>query len=1097
MILACYWQLQFSRNKQCGGGILKKSYHEGKEKSVWLPRTEEMKEPLLPVVAVILSAVLIPAVRSQDPVPVQFQTSPVLTASGTNAVLTVLTVPEVLSMTWNSPAGETLGLWVGGGSVINPVAQYIGRLSITATQLTIASTQLRDAGNYSVTVDPIATTGQGPNSRSVEVRVFDAVAGVRLAVPSVAIERGNITLRCTWTRGTEISVIWGKGGVAITPDSRVTISGGFLVINPARRGDAGEYSCTVSNLVSAQTATAKLTVFYGPDTPTLDRGPQADCVGGGQAVVGQTVRLTCESDSLPPALFSWQHNGVPVASGQPDSGVLSIQTFSTNQSGRYVCTARNAITGRTSEQETDVTIVSACLSPGAVAGIVIGCILALILIIVAIFLLVRWHKVDRRLQQATAYPKPDEDPRRRDPPLQPTLPQPRNQALPLVHRHQDDHQLQNLNTLHHNGYALPQGSFHGPNTLQNHHQGNANALQHSGQLNTIAYPPNNVANGDTFHQSGRQNGNAFSQSGQQNPNILIQTGQPHPNSLPATVHVNLNTLPNANQQPNTVHVNLNTFPNGGQPELHAIQNNNQHTDFTQQHSNPHNNRALPHTSDSNNRRPQHTELTQQLSNHQSLDNLGPFGHSDRTPLIQTGESHPTNRHQRGSHDPIRNGAQHPGDLVQTGHTHRVNRTPVSRRNADTQTYEPDANARAGRHDRSRTRDRSRDRRDQARSQMPWDRVRGTPAYPNHASQDDSDSYTEAVDSQPRGRAETSRPVPRRRPLDSAHDNGSRRPIASQTIERRSRSRDRDPVTPPPPYDQREALTSLPTQDRAAHPTALAAEGRDVQRPTGSRGIDRQATGQLYPASQAQRPAQNALQQAPQGLQAANVASRARTQPQNLGNQQQGVLQGPITQAPQARQPAVIGPGQTVQNQQAPPTAALNNQAPPTTAANPNNLTQAALQAHTARTHNPFQSRNQQTAAALRNPGTTQAPPQSRPQNSGPAPPTVPQVAAPDPARRPPTPPPVLPLAQFQTLPREHLPRPPHHPQQLPATQRPHPAHPNQHRHPQHTTARHGPSQGHHPTAHRHHGNAHPHPAAAGHRHPTNRRQHEAGGRARR
>lgn len=89
----------------------------------------------------------------------------------------------------------------------------------------------------------------------------DAVAVVSLIVPTVAVEGRNVSLRCTWTAGTEITVQWGKGGVAVTPDARITISGGSLDINPARRGDAGEYTCTVSNPVSAQTAARSLTVF--------------------------------------------------------------------------------------------------------------------------------------------------------------------------------------------------------------------------------------------------------------------------------------------------------------------------------------------------------------------------------------------------------------------------------------------------------------------------------------------------------------------------------------------------------------------------------------------------------------------------------------------------------------------------------------------------------------------------------------------------------------------------------------------------------------------------------------------------------------------
>lgn len=89
----------------------------------------------------------------------------------------------------------------------------------------------------------------------------DAVAGVNLIHSSISVEGRNISLSCTWTSGTEVTTQWGKDGVAITADSRITISGGSLVINPARRSDTGVYTCTASNPVSAQTATKTITVY--------------------------------------------------------------------------------------------------------------------------------------------------------------------------------------------------------------------------------------------------------------------------------------------------------------------------------------------------------------------------------------------------------------------------------------------------------------------------------------------------------------------------------------------------------------------------------------------------------------------------------------------------------------------------------------------------------------------------------------------------------------------------------------------------------------------------------------------------------------------
>lgn len=89
----------------------------------------------------------------------------------------------------------------------------------------------------------------------------DAVAGVSLTVPDIATEGRNVSFSCQWAAGTEVTIQWGKDGAAVVADSRITISGGSLVINPSRRSDAGEYSCTASNPVSANTAKRTITVY--------------------------------------------------------------------------------------------------------------------------------------------------------------------------------------------------------------------------------------------------------------------------------------------------------------------------------------------------------------------------------------------------------------------------------------------------------------------------------------------------------------------------------------------------------------------------------------------------------------------------------------------------------------------------------------------------------------------------------------------------------------------------------------------------------------------------------------------------------------------
>lgn len=126
----------------------------------------------LSLFSLIFSSVLLTArVLAQNQVQIQFQTDPLVAQTGTEVVFTVLTESRVLSMTWEYQ-GQALGLWAGGNAVINPVSQFLGRVTISATQLRIGGAQLQDRGSYTVVVIPSASTGLLQNSKSVQLRVF-------------------------------------------------------------------------------------------------------------------------------------------------------------------------------------------------------------------------------------------------------------------------------------------------------------------------------------------------------------------------------------------------------------------------------------------------------------------------------------------------------------------------------------------------------------------------------------------------------------------------------------------------------------------------------------------------------------------------------------------------------------------------------------------------------------------------------------------------------------------------------------------------------------------------------------------------------------
>ncbi|XP_058602171.1 putative uncharacterized protein DDB_G0271606 isoform X2 [Onychostoma macrolepis] len=663
---------------------------------------------------VVLSLCLPLFVVCLDLVPVQFEKTPVLVASGKDAVFTVQTVSDVSLIRWTNSAATTLAIWGNGSPVVISVPQYQGRISVTATQLKISNSQLRDSGNYNVSVEPSPTTGLGVNTRSVQLKVFDAVSGVSLSLPSLPLEGGNVSLSCSWSVGSEVSVVWGKGGAALSSDSHITISAGSLLIKQARRDDAGEYTCTVSNAVSAQTSKATLSIYYGPDAPQLTK-TSSECVGGGDATVGQTVRLTCTSASLPPASFSWELNDQPVTGSQSGSGVLSLQIFSTNQSGRYVCIARNDVTGGTSKQQIDLAVVGTCLSGGAVAGIVVACVVALIIIIIVIILLLRQRNVDRRLRDTAGLQKTNQ-----------------NEGMTIANRAfvNGNHPDPTLHNSHPQNFsAIPSNNNGNINTMSQNMLSNSNPHHHNAHLNTDVFQHNFSMVPDNGHQNNSYPNNdpqrSFPQPVQHNPNILIQTGNSQPGALAPIVHVNLNTLPRNHQfnnsQPQMVHVNLNTYP--------------------------------PETNQMVHRESQHTNANHQNYSQNGLLNSDPLSLSNQTQTMLNNAS--------------TNGSRQHTGLIQTGFSHPTNQTNANRREERTQRSIP-----------IQTNNQFNDSRTHLQ-QEPWDRLRGTPAYPNPDvySTDNSGSsdWTQrdarrdhfaqrSQETEPLGRLTQAAPSPQRRDL---------------------------------------------------------------------------------------------------------------------------------------------------------------------------------------------------------------------------------------------------------------------------------------------------------------------------------------------
>lgn len=598
-------------------------------------------------------------------------------------------------------------------------------------------------------------------------------------------------------------------------------------------------------------------------------------------------------------------------------------------------------------------------------------------------------------------------------------------------------------------YTTPRENRDNPQTLllnglqnPNTHNGrpHTNRLLHNSIQNTNSNPHNGIDN-PAFTHTDAQNTNALPNTQQQNPNIVIQAGPAQGGAQPQAVHVSLNTLPpteqqNSNAQMPTIHVNLNSYSTNGQP--------------TQQESS--------------------SPLTRTTNNNalQSQQNLIHAGQSN--PRMQRGQSYHS--------DPQLNGHEDQPGLISTGYTH-YSTGNTFQRNANTQTHqqEPEPHRRSdrnsGNHDTAAS---------SSRRQMPWDRLRGTPAYPTgtlqggETSPEFSSSMTDYTTNPPmREERTTYRTQPQPHSLTTSR---SRAPPGQDapSVDRRTRSHSVDLLDP---------NTRSVAQLEAAHQTQRSPHSqresaqRDIRGSPGRQIAPRQeATHSSNPQARSLMSQQASVgrsavsqgpvtQQGPTALQGADT--RALSDPNHLpiAHIAQQHRAAPIQKPPQGldTQTVISGAKQPRQGGTAP---VPFSPAQP----NPSNLTQTALKAHTESTQT-FQNRKQQTQAALLHPG---------PQTKAPA----------AEAQHPPIPPPVIPLAQFHSLPKKRTqhkspargPQPPRPPVNIPVAQR----HlrvqerPHVQRHPatMPTDSRQHPQNGHmHVSAHR---PAHAH--ARGHGHPA-------------
>ncbi|XP_026084501.1 carcinoembryonic antigen-related cell adhesion molecule 20-like [Carassius auratus] len=233
---------------------------------------------------------------------------------------------------------------------------------------------LGDSGIYRLTV----LTSVGDSLTGETSLVFDNITNVRVTGPEESLIEGESSANFS-SEGTGIitSVQWMKDNRPLSPSNSIIFSSDHrsVSISPVQRSDSGEYQCTYRNPASSQTAKpVRLIINYGPEDVSVKGKDVVD--------LGVRVSLSCSANSEPAASFSWKFN-------ETDTNVTT-NTFTINKtdfthSGDYICTASNNVTKRNASHKHALLVKErggggggggGGLSSGAIAGIVIGVLVA-------------------------------------------------------------------------------------------------------------------------------------------------------------------------------------------------------------------------------------------------------------------------------------------------------------------------------------------------------------------------------------------------------------------------------------------------------------------------------------------------------------------------------------------------------------------------------------------------------------------------------------------------------------------------------------------------------------------------------------------------